>query len=199
VFGNKEKLVDELTKGGGTVAWATVLDAKTGWASGSGDGFGRVSNETDHMGVKVRVEPDGQEPFEADFKQAFKGMIPIKGFACQVIYDPADHSRIAILGQTITPAGIPHDKAERAIAMREGATKAALTGNMADFVAGLKAKAASGEFAGTLIVDGKVVSGGAAAAPPDVADQLSKLADLHAKGALTDGEFAAAKSKLLGS
>jgi Short C-terminal domain len=38
-----------------------------------------------------------------------------------------------------------------------------------------------------------------AAAAPDPADQLSKLADLHEKGVLTDDEFAAQKAKILGS
>jgi Short C-terminal domain len=37
------------------------------------------------------------------------------------------------------------------------------------------------------------------AAGPSVADQLQQLAGLHQQGVLTDEEFAAAKSKLLGS
>lgn len=36
-------------------------------------------------------------------------------------------------------------------------------------------------------------------AGPDVAAKLGELADLHARGSLTDAEFAAAKAKLLGS
>ena len=36
-------------------------------------------------------------------------------------------------------------------------------------------------------------------AGPDVAAGLQELADLHARGSLTDAEFAAAKAKLLGS
>jgi Short C-terminal domain len=36
------------------------------------------------------------------------------------------------------------------------------------------------------------------AASQDAVDELSKLADLHQKGALTDEEFASAKAKLLG-
>ena len=36
------------------------------------------------------------------------------------------------------------------------------------------------------------------AAGPSMADQLSQLADLHQRGALSDDEFATAKSKLLG-
>lgn len=34
---------------------------------------------------------------------------------------------------------------------------------------------------------------------PDVAEKLKELAGMHASGALSDAEFAAAKAKLLGS
>jgi len=34
---------------------------------------------------------------------------------------------------------------------------------------------------------------------PDIADQLSKLADLRDRGVLTDAEFEAQKQKLLGT
>ena len=37
-----------------------------------------------------------------------------------------------------------------------------------------------------------------APAPESEADQLQQLADMHASGALTDEEFAAAKAKILG-
>lgn len=37
-----------------------------------------------------------------------------------------------------------------------------------------------------------------ASAQPDVMDQLKKLADLHAAGVLTDEEFSAKKTELLG-
>lgn len=37
-----------------------------------------------------------------------------------------------------------------------------------------------------------------AQAGPSMADQLNQLADLHNQGVLSDGEFAAAKAKLLG-
>ena len=43
--------------------------------------------------------------------------------------------------------------------------------------------------------DGVVV---AAPAPQGISSELEALATLHRKGALTDGEFAAAKAKLLG-
>jgi hypothetical protein len=37
-----------------------------------------------------------------------------------------------------------------------------------------------------------------APAPPDAADQIEHLAQLHASGVLTDDEFASAKAKVLG-
>jgi membrane protease subunit (stomatin/prohibitin family) len=41
--------------------------------------------------------------------------------------------------------------------------------------------------------------GPAAPAPPSMLDQLNQLTALHQQGALSDGEFDAAKAKLLGS
>ena len=51
---------------------------------------------------------------------------------------------------------------------------------------------------GTVFVDGNRVLG---ANPPasDTVDQLSRLADLHDRGALTDAEFSTMKAKILGS
>jgi hypothetical protein len=40
---------------------------------------------------------------------------------------------------------------------------------------------------------------GTQAAAPSMTDQLNQLADLHKRGVLSDSEFAAAKSKLLGA
>jgi len=38
-----------------------------------------------------------------------------------------------------------------------------------------------------------------APAPPDTADEIEHLAQLHASGVLTDEEFASAKAKIIGS
>ncbi|MHB8695708.1 MAG: SHOCT domain-containing protein [Solirubrobacteraceae bacterium] len=202
MFGNKKKLETQLAQQGGTVAWATVIDAKDKWASARTDGLGGVSNRTDHMRVSLRVEPDGQEPFEATLSQAFKGRIPMKGWQCKVIYDPSDPSKIAIQEDTITPPGIDHDRAERVAVSRKEMMDAARSGNIAEYVEDMKAKALSGQLGGFVMVDGQVVSGGQAAgapapAKPDLADQLTKLADLRDRGVLTDAEFEAQKAKLL--
>jgi hypothetical protein len=196
MFGNKKKLQQQLESEGGIVAWANVIDTGKGWATASTDGFGMVTSQTDHLSVSLRVEPDGAEPFEASFRQAFKGLRPMKGWQCKVVYDPADHSRIAIIEDSITPPGMDHDKAERAAQARREAMEAAEGGNIAEYVEKVKAQARSGELGGIAIVDGQVVSGGAAP-KRDVVDQLTKLADLRDRGALTDAEFQVQKAKLL--
>ena len=181
MFGNKKKLVDELQQQGGRVAWATVLNSDQQWDSSSG------RSRTDHVKLNLRVEPDGGEPFEATFKQAFAGTYPMTGWQCKVIYDPADPSRIAVVEGSEAPPGVSHDRAERHAAIRAEATQAAISGNMAEFVEQLRTQQAA-------------VGGQQSAAAPqaDIADQITKLAALHQQGVLTDDEFQAAKAKLLG-
>ncbi|MBV8194919.1 MAG: SHOCT domain-containing protein [Candidatus Dormibacteraeota bacterium] len=63
----------------------------------------------------------------------------------------------------------------------------------------------AGQGTPNMIVGGQLVGPGmqpvhpAAAAPASNVDQLSKLAELHKSGALSDEEFAAEKAKLLNS
>ncbi len=199
MFGNKDKLVQDLTEQGGRVAWATVVKAQRQWQSSTSTW--NTSSMTDHVKVTVSVEPDGEPRFEAGFHQAFPGTVPMNGWMCKVIYDPADHDRIAILADQIFPPGMDPGQAERAAAMRAAMTEAVKGGNMAGYIEQVKAQAASGALPGTVFVDGTLVAGGTAASPPasDTVDQLTKLADLHDRGALTDAEFSAMKAKILGS
>ena len=197
MFGNKKKLEQQLSKEGGTVAWATITDVSAGWATASMNGFNQVTSETDHVKVTVTVQPDSGEPFETSFSQAFTGMRPLKGWQCKVIYDPKDRSRIAVLEDSITPPGIDHARAERASQMRSEAMAAASSGDMAEYIESVKARAQSGELGGVTIVGGQMISPGAPASKPDIVDQLTKLDQLRARGVLTDAEFAAQKAKLL--
>jgi Short C-terminal domain len=197
MFGNKKKLEQQLSREGGTVAWATITDVGAGWSSASMNGFNQVTSQTDHVKVTVMVQPDDGEPFEASFRQAFSGMSPMKGWQCKVIYDPKDRSRIAVLEDSITPPGIDHARAERASQMRSEAMAAASSGHMAEYIESVKARAQSGQMPGVTIVDGRMVSPGAPASKPDIVDQLTKLDQLRARGVLTDAEFAAQKAKLL--
>ena len=202
MFGNKKKLVDELHAEGGRVAWATVVKSGLDWRSTGSSGT------TDHVKLTVRVEPDGGAPFEETFKQAFRGIYPLTGFQCKVIYDHKDHSRIAVIEGSEAPPGLSHEQAERASARRAEVKQAVRSGNMAEYIEKRKAEAMQQGGRAQIIVNGQpLVIGGsgqleAAAAPPaapDPADQLAKLAELHQQGVLTDEEFQAAKAKLLAS
>jgi len=197
ILGNKKKLEQQLSQEGGTVAWATITDVGAEFDTGSLDGFNQVTSRTEHVKITVTVQPDNGEPFVASFRQAFAGLRPFKGWQCKVIFDPNDRSRIAVLEDSITPPGIDHARAERATDMRNEAMAAASSGNIAEYVESLKARAQSGELHGVTIVDGRMISPGAPASKPDVVDQLTKLDALRARGVLTDAEFAAQKAKLL--
>ena len=76
---------------------------------------------------------------------------------------------------------------------RRNAKAMASANTTAEFVQEMRAKAARGEFN----VDGAPLVIGHGASPPDVADELTKLADLRDRGVLTEAEFEAQKAKLL--
>jgi hypothetical protein len=203
MFGNRKGLERQLREQGGKEAWATVLEAKDRWQSSMQTLSSR--SVTDHVRVKLRVEPDDEPAFEATFNQAFSGAVPFTGWQCKVLYDPNDHSKIAVQDGRVFPPGIDHDKLERSAARREEMMAAARSGHIAEYVEEMKAKAMRGELAGTVIVDGKVVAGDQVVQPAapqpqaDIADELTKLAGLHDRGVLTDEEFEKLKQKLLGA
>jgi Short C-terminal domain len=223
MFGNKKGLEEKLGAQGGTVAWATVIEAHTQYTSGTNYENGPYTvGDHNHMKVTLEVQPEGEPAFEATFHQTFVGRSPIKGFQAKVIYDPNDHSEIAIQDNMVFPPGISHEQAERAAvhdaqmraaiasgtqaefieqdiaarkaeaAARVQQAQAAFGGNAAQYIAQMTAAAAAGGVGGAA----PPVTGGAPA-QPDLADELTKLANLHGSGVLTDAEFEAAKAKLL--
>lgn len=201
MFGNKDRLVEQLGEEGGVVSWATVLDAKTRWTSGTNyeNGPYTVGNRQ-HMTVKLRVEPENEPPFEVKLKQTFARKVA-EEFRAQVIYDPADHSRIAVLEDKIVAPWMTPEQAERSQEHRRRVREASEQGRTAAYLQeDIAAKIAAAqklaeEATGKLIVNGQML--GANAGPPDVTEQLTKLADLRDRGALTEAEFEAEKAKLL--
>jgi len=83
ILGNKKKLEQQLSQGGGSVAWATITDVGVELETGRVDGFNQVTSRTDHVKITVTVQPDNGEPFEAWFRQVFTGLRPFKGLAVQ--------------------------------------------------------------------------------------------------------------------
>jgi hypothetical protein len=135
MFGNKKRLIGKLEREGGVVAWATVIEAGTRWTSGTNyeNGPYTVGNHK-HMTVRLRVEPDTEAPFEVKFRQTFPGKYPVREFQAKVIYDPLDHSRIAIFEDQIFAPGIGHEQAERSAAHRKQLREAIDEGRMAEFL-----------------------------------------------------------------
>jgi Short C-terminal domain len=193
MFGNKKKLEAQLAQQDGTVAWATVIDAHKLLTTGGTVGLNNWGSGKKHVKVALRVEPDGQEPFEVTITQAFDGNPPGEGWRCQVIYDADDHSKIAIQEGSNVPPGLSQSQAEAAAAHRKARREARASGDPAAYMAEWKAKANRGEIPGVT----RVGEQGAAPAMADTTDQLTKLADLRDRGVLTDAEFESQKSKLL--
>ena len=72
----------------------TVLESTQEWASSGGMNVvaGQAGSMTIHQKLKLRVEPEGETPFESTVKQVFNDAhgirIPQEGYSVEVIYDP---------------------------------------------------------------------------------------------------------------
>jgi hypothetical protein len=134
MIGRRKHQAEDLAKEGSATAWATVLHARTRWTSGTNSENGPYTlGNNRHMTIELRVEPESEEPFVAKFRQTFPGKYPLEGFQAKVIYDPRDHSRIAILADLLHPAGVTHAQAERSAAHHAQVWKATEEGRLAEF------------------------------------------------------------------
>jgi hypothetical protein len=184
VFGSWER---KLRKGGGLSAPATVLEIHKGrsltWTNSGINGQPGAKIQEGTVATdryKLRVQPDGEAPFETETKlkddQLFGLHAVGVGSTVIVVFDPEDHTRVLI--------DVPATKAQA----RRGGRPTVLSG---DNIAAFFATDAAGRAA--------VIAGAQAGAPSSgVADELTKLADLHDRGVLTDAEFETQKKQLLG-
>ena len=217
MLGHNKRLEGKLREEDASKAWATVLESKQQWASSGGTNkvAGQAGSFTIHQKLKLRVEPEAEEPFEVTLKQVFNDAhgqhIPQEGWSVKVIYDPSDHSRVVIdLDEMFVRPGVadrdgavarhkqalamsrdPQARAERIQRMQAEAMASA--GVSPDLLAMQQQMAAK-------FLAGREAAAGQATAPaPDVADELGKLADLRDRGVLTEAEFQQQKAKLLGN
>lgn len=188
MFGNKKRQIQKLSEDGGVEAWGTVLSSQELSRSGGSTGPNpyQPQDDTFHQKVTVKVEPEGEPAFEVTFKQAFPDLV-FPNSAVKVIYDPNDHSKIAVLDGQVFRWGRPGEEHQQVVFKIDG------EGVSIDGKQVLDPGSLSGQ------VRQGLERIGAAPAAADPVDQLSKLADLHDRGALTDEEFAAEKAKLLGN
>jgi hypothetical protein len=205
MLGHNERLVRKLMEHGGRQAWATVLESNQQWANAGGRNktAGQAGSFTIHQKLKLRVEPDGEPPFETTVEQVFNDAhgphIPQEGWSVTVIYDPNDHSKVAIdLEGRFVTAGVDRAaavaRAEMAARMRDPAARQQLVEEM-------RARAAE-RVQSALALHGMTataVSGYQQIQQPmpDPVERLSKLADLRDRGFLTDAEFEAQKARIL--
>jgi hypothetical protein len=180
----------------GKKATATVLEVgKRGMAITTGSGQ-LVSDTEVALKLNLRVEPPGEPPFEVWTKMRFSQFgMPSAGAKIAVIYDPEDHE--SIMCDDSPAAMIQTHMADMPAGIRDIATQvttASLSGAGRDEVRAL-AQQLGQQYAATAMPS---FGAPAPAAREDPLDRLEKLADLKAKGILTDEEFQAQKAKILG-
>lgn len=171
------KSLEEKLRANGATAKATVLEQKAGIHTYKGvdpAGFGGTDVTPHHF--KLRVEPDGGEPFEAKAVVRANELWPMPkpGAVVPVFYDPNDHDKVAIDAKAAGAQQQAEQDQRVASVQQQGIAKLEA---MQERLAAVMQPQESA---------------------PDTVAELQKLADLHARGALTDAEFAGAKAKLIG-
>jgi hypothetical protein len=179
--GSTDPQLEELRAGGGQPARALISGAKAGK---------KVKNTDDVMWkVSLRVMPDAADPFNTVIQVPYpaKAGGPAIGSMIGVLYDPKHTGKVAIDPSVATESwGSVQQKTINQIVSQVPNPASGL------IIAG-----------GQVIAGGQQLSPAAATTPatttPSVAEELERLADLKARGVLSDAEFQAQKQKLLGS
>jgi Short C-terminal domain len=181
--GNTRKLEAELSERGRR-APAEVLDTVVSGSISTGE----LAMQTKAIcKLRLRIEPPGEAPFEADVKQQFgQFAIPTPGMRVEALYDPEDRDKIVVA--TDSPAGtaVP----TTVIDLRSGAGGA----QVGDIVQ--RAMADPTKFREEMLAQ---QASTAPAAGGDSLAQLERLAALRQSGALTEEEFEAQKKRVLES
>jgi hypothetical protein len=224
VFGSHDRLEKKLREHGRSAS-ATVLEAEqTHWAvARAPDNV--VANTQIVWKLKLQVTPSGETPFEAEIEQSSPQLSPPRvGQVVPVLYDPEDHSKVAVdrsdaaQGQAAAEMVESHLSAEQAASIQQftgSSISELMSAAMADpsgFAAQMQERAAAAQKAAMAQVAAMQAQAAAgqqpaaaqqAGAPPAatsgeaLVDALTKLADLRDRGVLTDEEFRAQKKRLL--
>jgi hypothetical protein len=221
MLGHHPRLERELRKKGKR-ATATVIESQRTRYTETLGNPSIVSDTKILWKVVLRVEPEGEEPFETKLDALFGQMSePTVGGQWPVLYDPSDHSKVlidhteegaqAFVNQRVkersdaTVARMRErgqdDVADRLQALQASGLTSNWSRNPAELreqIAARKAQIAEIMGGQNVIVGGQPIGGGGAADASATADALTKLADLRDRGALSDEEFQAQKRKLLG-
>jgi hypothetical protein len=149
---------------------------------------GTTINKNPRVELTLQVQPEDGPPFEVKAKRtASRIALPQVGGAYAIRYDVQN------------PASFVWDETRPAVSVTRTAPIAVSAGG-GDLSEQLEAKGLDHERAQQVeealagVLRGNVSAGG-----QDPLDRLEKLADLKAKGVLTEAEFAAEKAKILGA
>ncbi len=225
VFGSHERLEKHLRQNG-RGALAEVLRAESTHRSVTHGPDQVFANTQVVWNLKLRVKPDGEQPFDVDVRQSWPQLdAPRVGQVVPVLYDPGDHSKVALdhgeAGEQQAAAGQIEARLnpQQAAALEQfggGSVHDLMSEAMADpqgFAARMQQRAAEAQRAAmsqaaTLMAQAQAQAeqagagagatpGPAAGSAEDRVDRLGRLADLRDRGALTDAEFEALKKQVL--
>jgi hypothetical protein len=198
MLGKPSRRTEKRLEEHGVRAPAVVLEiAEKGMAITNG-AEGIVANTTVMLKAKLRVEPEGRPAFEVEQRFRFPQLaLPTAGSRIAVVFDPDDTDKMMLdssaqgqIHSMLQGAGIAPEKA----AVLESISTAAMGGASRDDLVAMASQLSGGQ---ATVFTGM---GMPQAADPEQAklDQLEQLAGLHARGVLTDAEFAAQKAQILG-
>jgi hypothetical protein len=224
MFGNHHARERQLRKTGER-AFATVLESqRTRWLRTSGDPS-LVANTQVVWKLLLRVQPDDEAPFEAKLDWPFpQTWSPRRGGRFAVLYDPDDHRKVVIdksgegthalaeaRRKERTHATVARMRArgmggfaDQYQAIVQSGTLTNLSGDedrreqvyaMQDRIREMVVGQAGGTAMPAIAAPPPMSNAGAALATTQA---LTRLADLHDRGVLTDEEFQTQKQKLLG-
>jgi Short C-terminal domain len=178
-----------------------------------------VANTERMWKLKLRVMPEGVGPFEVDINQSLPQLEePRVGQIVLVLYDPEDHSKVAIDRSDAAQGQAAAETVASRLNPRQAATLGQITGGSIQdlmsgaisdpqgFAARMREQAeaaqrdamAQAEAAMAQAVPTAPTTPPSAAVAEDPLDKLAKLADLRERGVVTDEEFEAQKKRILG-
>jgi hypothetical protein len=158
----------------GRTAPAEILSIRTEGSGGSAKG--QWSEDDDLTGnwslcrLQLRVMPPSEASFEVSVRTRLN-TLKFKGDTVPVLYDPDDHDKVVVDYQSDARSHMEGTAEYNAGTDADLAELARLAGSTSEAAGG-------GDFQARL-------------------DRLQQLGDLHDRGVLSDGEFAAEKAKLL--
>ena len=173
--GSPDPQEERLRERGGKPARALISRAKPGKATKPSDPGQPVEVI---WKLTLRVFPEDRAPFDAVIHMPYpqKAGGPPVGSMIGVLYDPGNQSNVALdrTASTESAASVHETVMSRVLPPGTFTAKGPL-----------------------VIAGGQVIQGAAADRRPTLGEQLEQLADLKARGVLSESEFEAQKQKLL--